>query len=283
MTMIAEMTDPMLTSPWVVRDVEQETSDTFSIHLEPRDGNGSAPYQFRPGQFNMVYLFGVGEAPISVCGDPARMGTIRHTTRIVGTVTRHMGRLRPADTIGIRGPFGTSWPMKEAEGKDVILVAGGIGLAPLRPVMYTITENRDKFGRVILFYGARTQEDILYRKELERWGSSLDLEIFATVDRGTLGWHGNVGVVTTLIKRGPIEPGNSIVMICGPEVMLRYSVQEILGRGLSESQIYVSLERNMKCGVGYCGHCQLGPEFVCRDGPVFPYTRVAKQINVVEL
>ena len=280
---LSSIADPMVTHPWVITEVKQETSDTFTLFLEPEVNPPDTEYSFLPGQFNMLYLFGVGEVPISICSDPSARSVIGHTTRMVGTVTNIMGGLEVGDSLGVRGPFGSSWPVESCKGQDVIIVAGGIGLAPLRPAMYHILNNRDDYNRVSLLYGARTQEDLLYRDELEHWSGRLDVEVFATVDRGTSNWFGNVGVVTRLIQRAPMDPANSIVMICGPEIMMKYCIPELHNRGIRNPEIYISLERNMKCAVGHCGHCQLGPEFVCKTGPVYRLDIVRSLINIEEL
>ncbi len=259
----------MSVQPFVVRRVLRETHDTFSLELSRRD-DGSV-FEFAPGQFNMLYVFGVGEVPISISGDPIGSKRLVHTTREVGTVTHGMRQLRVGDTIGIRGPFGTSWPVQAAEGNDLLLVTGGIGLAPLRPVIYHILAHREKYGKCVLLYGARTPEDILFRKDLERWRGRFDFEAHLTVDRASGSWRGNVGVVTKLIHRSPFDPLNCTAMVCGPEIMMRFTVLELQKRGIADDHIYMSMERNMKCGVGLCGHCQLGGSFVCRDGPVYPY------------
>jgi NAD(P)H-flavin reductase len=174
----------------------------------------------------------------------------------------------------VRGPFGSHWPIKQAEGKDVVIAAGGIGLAPLRSVMYHISSHREKYGKTVLLYGARTPADILYRRELENWRAHFDLEVYVTVDRATGSWRGSVGVVTRLISRAPFDPKNTIAMVCGPEVMMRFTVAELEKRGVAPENIYVSMERNMKCAIGMCGHCQYGPNFVCKDGPVFQYSQI---------
>jgi len=250
-----------------VTDRQQENDDTFTFALEPVGLRHDTP--FAAGQFNMLYVFGLGEIPISISGDPAHPERLVHTTRAVGTVTRAMATLRRGDMIGVRGPFGSHWPLEEVKGKDIVLVGGGIGLAPLRPALYRLVAQRAGYGRVVLLYGARTPEDMLYRSELEHWRSRFDLEIFVTVDRATGDWHGNVGLVTALIPRAPFEPQNAVALICGPEVMMRSAVQALHKRGVGPTQTYLSLERNMKCGTALCGHCQFGPHFVCRDGPVF--------------
>jgi len=261
--------DAMLIHPFSIRRVMKESFDTFSLELEPQSGEKS--YKFAPGQFNMLYVYGVGEVPISISGDPTKHKTLIHTTREVGTVTRAMRNLKVGDTLGVRGPFGSSWPVEDAVGNDVVIVAGGIGLAPLRPVIYYILAHREKYGKVVLMYGTRTPEDILFRKDLEKWRSRFDLETLLTVDRATGAWKGNVGVVTTLIGRAPFDPLNCVAMVCGPEIMMRFTVLELQKRGVEEDRIFISMERNMKCGIGLCGHCQLGPTFVCKEGPVYCY------------
>jgi len=273
--------DPMRPRPYRVQRVEKETSDTFTLELAPEVGTASFP--FKPGQFNMLYAFGVGEVPISISGDPALPQVLVHTTRSVGAVTREMGQLKRGDALGVRGPYGTAWPVEEAVGSDVVFVAGGIGLAPLRPALHHVLEHRDRYGRVVLLYGARTPEDILYTKQIRQWRSELHLDVHVTVDRATRDWRGNVGVVTTLIQRVPFDAENTVAMVCGPEVMMRFTVLELERRGVERDQVYASLERNMKCAVGFCGHCQIGPLFVCRDGPVFPYDRVRELIGQREV
>jgi len=258
--------DPMLPVPFVVERTQHETADTFTLELL-RPGGGV--FAFAPGQFNMLYVFGIGEVPISISGEPAFPQRLVHTTRVVGAVTRGMGALRRGDAIGVRGPFGTHWPVEQAVGCDVVVIAGGIGLAPLRPALYEILAHRERYGRVVLLYGARTPDDILYRRQLREWRGDFDLDVHVTVDRAIGDWRGNVGVVTTLIPRVPFDPYNTVAMICGPEAMMRYTVLELERRGVPSENVWLSLERNMKCGIGLCGHCQCGPKFVCRDGPVF--------------
>ena len=272
---------PMTPHPFVVQRALPETDDTFTLELAA--DRGFEPLAFRPGQFNMLYVFGVGEVPISISGDPATPQTLVHTTRVVGATTRAMRQLKRGDQLGVRGPFGTAWPVEEAEGQDVLFVAGGIGLAPLRPALYRVLSRRERYGRVELLYGARTPDDILFRRELRNWRADFDLEVHVTVDRATREWRGNVGVVTALIPRVPFDPRNTVALTCGPEVMMRFTVLELQRRGVEPEHVHVSLERNMKCAIGLCGHCQLGAEFVCRDGPVFPYARVRRLLDVREL
>lgn len=262
----------MIPRPFHIRAVRRETHDTFTLEMEPADG--SSGFAFQAGQFNMLYVFGVGEIPISISSDPTDPRLLMHTTREVGTVTKAMGRLKRGDVIGVRGPFGTPWPIEQAEGADVVIVAGGIGLAPLRSALYHLLANRDRYEKIVLLYGTRTPNDILYRRELQRWRAQFDLEVHITVDRAMSGWRGNVGVVTSLIPRAPFDPQSAVALVCGPEIMMRFTVLELQRRGVALSNIYISMERNMKCGVGICGHCQFGHCFVCKDGPVFRYDRV---------
>lgn len=260
---------PMIPEPFRIRRVRKETYDTFTLDLE--SGNSSGRFNFQPGQFNMLYLFGVGEAPISISGDPVNTKILTHTIRAVGTITKEMQKLKKGDTLGVRGPYGAPWPIEEGTGKDVIIVAGGIGLAPLRPTLYALLAKREKYKKVALLYGARTPEDMLFRTELEQWRARLDLDVLVTVDRGTGNWLGNVGVVTFLIPKASFDPINSIAMVCGPEIMMRFTIMDLMKRGLPQDKIYLSMERNMRCGIGHCGHCQLGHTFICKDGPVFRY------------
>jgi NAD(P)H-flavin reductase len=261
---------PMTPVPYRIERIWRETHDTFTFELVPADG--SAPMAFLPGQFNMLYVFGVGEVPISISGDPSGPAGRRmlvHTTRAVGNVTKAMQRLRRGDWIGVRGPYGAPWPVEEARGNDVVIAAGGIGIAPLRPVIYHVFANRERYGSLVVLYGARSAADVLYRRELERWRSRFDVDVQVTVDRSDGGWRGNVGFVTTLVRRAHFDPLNTTAMICGPEVMMRFTALELQTRGLDAEHIYYSVERKMKCAVRLCGFCQLGPTFVCQDGPVF--------------
>jgi NAD(P)H-flavin reductase len=267
--------------PYRIEQLRHETDDTFTVKLVP--GNGAAGSPFAPGQFNMLYVFGVGEVPISISSDPHAAPTLEHTTRVVGAVTGAMRRLTRGDTIGIRGPFGSHWPLEVADGRDLVIVAGGIGLAPLRPALYGLIARRQNYRRIVLLYGTRTPDDILYRHELERWRGKFDMEIHVTVDRAAGDWHGNVGVVTTLIARAPFEPSNSVALVCGPEVMMRFTIMELQKRGVAQERIFASLERNMKCAVGFCGHCQYGPAFICRDGPVVRVDRIASTFGKAEI
>jgi NAD(P)H-flavin reductase len=272
---------PMAPRPCQVRRVLSESHDTFTLELHA--GNGADGFAFKPGQFNMLYVFGVGEVPISVSGDPTRPNLLVHTTREVGAVTQAMRRLRTRAAIGVRGPFGTPWPIERASGRDVVLIAGGIGIAPLRPVLYEIASRRQDFGAVILLYGARSPEDILFRRELEHWRAADGVDVLVTVDRAIGAWPGHVGVVTALIRHASFDPANAVALVCGPEVMMRFSADGLRQRGVPPDAIYLSMERNMKCAVGFCGHCQFGPSFVCKDGPVFTYERIKRLLELREI
>lgn len=271
----------MLPRPFRVDRVRLETHDTFTLELAAADGADG--FHFLPGQFNMLYVFGAGEVPISISGDPGISRILVHTTRAVGAVTRAMRRAKPGDILGVRGPFGTAWPVDRAAGHDVLIIGGGIGLAPLRSVVYRVLAERERYGRVALVHGARTPADILFRRELERWRSRFDLEVSITVDRASGGWKGNVGVITTLIPKLQFDPARAVAMVCGPEIMMRFAAMELGKRGMKDGDIYLSMERNMKCGIGFCGHCQYGPTFICKDGPVFPYAAIKELFTKREI
>lgn len=279
LSMAATAADPMAPRPFVVKRVWDEIEDTFSMELVP-EGEG---FSYLPGQFTMLYVFGIGEVPISISGDPSRPEVLVQTIRGVGSVTRALRRCKPGTRIGVRGPFGVPWPIAEATGRDLVIVAGGIGLAPLRPVLYHALAHRDDYGRVVLLYGARTPRDLLFAEELRDWRGRFDMNVSVTVDNADVEWHGSVGVVTRLISRAPFDPLQATAFVCGPEVMMRYTAQELDKRGVGKDAVFVSMERNMKCGVGFCGHCQLGPHFVCKDGPVFPYDRLERLLWIREV
>lgn len=264
-----------------VTRVEKETHDTFTLAIEPPPGDPVA--RFRPGQFSMLYVFGVGELPISISGDPERHENLIYTVRSVGPVTYQLVTRKPGESVGIRGPFGTEWPLTQARGKDVLIVAGGIGLAPLRPAVYHILRHRGDFNRLMILYGARSPRDLLFRKELAAWNLLPDTQALQTVDYGGVTWRGYVGVVTSLFKSIRLLPSQTVALLCGPEIMMRYAIRELEQRGIPGNQIHLSMERNMKCAVGFCGHCQLGPYFVCKDGPVFPYSTIKPYMDQYEL
>jgi len=268
-------------APVRVTSVAKETHDTFTLTVTPPPGDPVAV--FEPGQFSMLYVYGVGELPISISGDPAVRETLTYTIRSVGQVTYQLVTRKPGDFIGVRGPFGSSWPLKQARGKSVLIVAGGIGLAPLRPAIYSILRHRGDYNRLVILYGSRSPRDLLYRKEFAAWGLLPDTQALATVDYGGVTWRGHVGVVTTLFRLVRMQPKETVAMICGPEIMMRYAARELEARGLPPEQIFLSMERNMKCGAGFCGHCQMGPYFVCKHGPVFSYPEIRPYMDLYEL
>ena len=262
----------------VIRTV-RETHDVVTLELETGDANGQA----QPGQFNMLHVPGVGEAAISLSADPAAAGRLVHTVRALGSVSEALTRRRPGEVVGVRGPFGVGWPVTEIAGRDVVVIAGGIGLAPLRPIVHHVLAQRDCCARVAVLYGTRSPGDILYRAEVARWRGRLDVQVEVTVDSAPESWRGSVGVVTRLLPRVRFDPEDVVVMLCGPEVMMRVTAAALRDRGVVRERIWVSLERHMTCGAGFCGRCQLGPVLVCRDGPVFPLPRVERLLTVAEL
>ncbi|HEV2690215.1 MAG TPA: FAD/NAD(P)-binding protein [Bryobacteraceae bacterium] len=269
-----ELLDPMRLVLVKVAGVARETNDTFTVTTEAAESEGLP--RFEPGQFSMLYSYGVGEAPISISGDPHDPSRLVYTIRSVGAVSKALVSRAAGDSISMRGPFGTSWPVQAAEGRDVLLVAGGIGLAPLRTAIYHILRRRTKYGRLMILYGARSPKELLFRKELRTWASFPDTQVLTTVDYGSPSWRGNVGVVTKLFRSARIEPERTLVLMCGPEIMMRFAVRDLQARKIADERIYLSMERNMKCAAGFCGHCQMGPYFVCKDGPVFSYARMRR-------
>jgi NAD(P)H-flavin reductase len=270
----------LLPHPFRVVGRRQDTADTVTLDLRAVDGR-SMP--FASGTFTMVEAFGVGEVPISINGDPAEPGTLRHTIRDVGAVTHALVSSGVGDIFGVRGPFGTGWEVADAVGGDLLVVTGGIGLAPLRPALLEVLARRAEYGRVVLLYGARRAEDILFADELTAWAERGDFEVQVTVDYRTPGWDGRVGLVTTLVEQAGFDPGNTLALVCGPEIMMRLVADALIGRGVPASRVRLSLERNMHCGVGLCGHCQVRELFACVDGPVLAYDRVESLLSVAEL
>jgi len=266
-----EMAEPMLPYTATVRAIRPEAYGISTFSLEYNDPQ--APLGFQPGQFNMLCLPGFGEVAISICSDPNSPRTMEHTVRYAGGVTRAIGRLRVGDTVGMRGPYGTSWPMHLTEGKDLMLVSGGIGLAPLRPVILEALHRRSSFGRVLLLYGGRTPQDLLYTSEFEKWQDG-GIEMHVSVDRADETWKGQVGVIPMAFYRTRLDYRNTLVLTCGPEIMMRFVIYEAMARRIPKEAIYLSMERNMKCAIGFCGHCQLGPVFICKQGPIFRFSQI---------
>jgi NAD(P)H-flavin reductase len=275
-------------NPWLAHSVTiarmaTATPGVFTCDLVFEDGLVAEEYSFRPGQFNMLYLPGLGEIAISISGDPRQRDAVAHTIREAGNVTRAMAKLPVGSSIGLRGPFGSGWPVEESVGRDVVLVAGGIGLAPLRPAICHLITHRERYNDVTLIIGARESAGLLYTSEYDAWRKA-GMNVQVTVDRADSSWTDKIGMVTNVLDQLPLpDPKQTILMTCGPEVMMWYTVQMAIGRGLQPQSLYVSLERNMNCAIGHCGHCQFGPEFLCKDGPIFTFDRVASILKVDDL
>lgn len=261
-----------------VTKVTRELADVVTFEMEVDDWQG-----FAPGQFNMLSVFGVGEVPISISGPVSDNSKIVHTIRDVGPVSRALCGLSKGAVLGLRGPYGAPWPVEQARGRDVVVIAGGLGLAPTRPIIYELIENRALYGKVTLLYGARSPDEILFPQDLAAWRSRLDFGVEVSVDRGSETWHGHVGVVTSLLRTADFDPANTTAFVCGPEIMMRFGAKGLVEAGMAPTDIYLSMERNMQCGIGLCGHCQLGPVFVCKDGPVFDWAFLKPLMAVKEL
>jgi anaerobic sulfite reductase subunit B len=256
----------------------RETHDTVTLGLRPV---GEAIATHEPGQFTMLYAFGIGEVPVSISGTTGDAELVQ-TIRAVGAVTRALCAAKPGHVIGVRGPYGTGWDVTHAVGGDLLIVAGGIGLAPLRPALLAALGTRSSYGRVVVLIGARSPEELVFVGEVAAWRrSGADVDI--TVDRAANGWNGHVGVVTKLLDRADVNPAQTTALVCGPEVMMRLTARALLARGIPAARIRISLERNMRCGIAECGHCQLGPRLLCRDGPVVSYPDAAPLMAVREL
>jgi NAD(P)H-flavin reductase len=264
----------------------RDAYETYTFWATLDDVKMRRSYRFEPGQINMLGVFGVGEIPISVSSDPARPLVLAHTVRSCGRVTNVLKTLKAGDQITLRGPFGRPWPVARARGGDLLIIAGGLGMAPLRPAVYTAIRNREAFRRLIILVGARGPDHILYPYEMDMWGEWLrarGIELRMTVDIPDDTWPYEEGVVTTLFPKAGIDPRVTTVFTCGPEIMMRFAVRDLLRLGIAPERIWLSMERNMHCGVRLCGHCQLGPYFVCADGPVFRYDEIEELIGVSEL
>jgi NAD(P)H-flavin reductase len=273
--------DSMLPHAALIESIRPEAPGVATYALTFADPQLQERYHFLPGQFNMLSLPGIGEAAISMSSDPEAPGAFLHTIREAGNVTAAINRLRTGDAIGVRGPFGSAWPMAQAEGLDLIIVSGGIGLAPLRPAIYHAIRHRQQYGQVTVLTGARAPADLLYPDEYDAWRAQ-DVEVIVTVDRADNGWRGHVGVVPMLFYKLRPDPRRTVVLTCGPEIMMRFVVYEALARRIPKQRVFVSLERNMKCAIGLCGHCQFGPVFLCKEGPVLSYDRIEPFFGVEE-
>lgn len=273
--------DPMAPHTAVIKGIQHNTLDTATYHLAFTDPAVAASYRFLPGQFNMLHLPGIGEVAISISSDPAQPERLLHTIREAGNVTKAIARLKKGDLIGVRGPYGSAWPVEEALGHDLILVSGGLGLPPLRPVIYHVARHRQQYGQVIILAGARSPDDLFFPEEYDAWREK-DIEVIVTVDRADESWRGHVGVVPMMFYKLRPDPRRTIVFTCGPEIMMRFVIYEALARRIPKERIYLSLERNMKCAIGFCGHCQFGPFFLCKEGPVLSFDRIEPFFGVEE-
>ena len=277
---VAAPADALLPRPFRVVGKRRETSDTVTLELESLDGDG---LPFASGQFTMIQAFGVGEVPISISGDPTQRDLLVHTIRDVGGATRALCAARPGDVLGVRGPYGRGWGVADARGGDVVVVAGGIGLAPLRGAVLEAVADRSGPGRVHVLHGARTADDVLFGRDLEAWAAEPGTEVAVIVDRADTSWPGRVGMVTELVRSAAYDASRTLALVCGPEVMMRYVATELTARGVPADRIRLSLERNMRCGVGLCGHCQLREYLLCVDGPVLSLDAVRPQLGIREL
>ena len=269
---------PVLPARYQVTGRLMETHDTVTLDLRPVDR--PIPLH-QPGQFTMLYAPGVGEVPVSISGTGPDQVLVQ-TVRAVGAVTRALCACAPGRMIGVRGPYGTDWDVARAAGGDLLIVAGGIGLAPLRGALQAALAQRDRYRRVVVLIGARSPTELIFVRDLGEWHRrGADVEL--TVDRATEGWAGHVGVVTQLLRRATVDPARTTALVCGPEIMMRLTARELVALGVPAAQVRISLERNMRCGVAECGHCQLGPLLLCRDGPVVGYAVAAPLLAVREL
>jgi NAD(P)H-flavin reductase len=271
MQVAEKLSSPYLPEKATIKNIAQltETEKLFSITLDSGRSLGHLP-----GQFVEVSLFGIGEGPISISSPPAKDNSFELGVRAAGNLTKAMHQLKAGDSIGIRGPFGHGFPVETLMGKDLLFVAGGIGLVPLRSLIKYSLEHRDAFGRIIILFGARSPQERLFTDELSQWSSRKDVEFLETVDRGDVAWKGNVGVITTLFKKITIDPRKTAVLIVGPPVMYKYALLEVKAKEVPKHNIWLSLERRMKCGLGKCGHCQINNYYVCQDGPVFALPQI---------
>ena len=258
----------------IVVERTQESPTIFTLQLRLRDAAAQAAYRFAPGQFNMLYLAGVGEVPISVMSDPQERDGIGHTIRALGRVTQGLAALRPGDSLGLRGPYGRGWPLREMEGRDVVLVTGGLGCAPVVSVIHYILRRRERYGKLVVIQGVKHAEDLIWREQYDRWATLPDTQVLLAASQGGALWPWHVGRVTELFEQARFDPGRAAALMCGPEGMMRAAAEKLLARGLPGSRLHLSMERNMQCAVGRCGHCQFGGAFVCRDGPVFDWGQV---------
>lgn len=252
----------------------QESPTIFTLRLRLDDAQAQAAFRFAPGQFNMLYLYGVGEVPISIMSDPEERDVIGHTVRALGRVTQGLAALQPGDKLGLRGPFGRGWPLQEMGGCDIVVVTGGLGCAPVVSVIHYLMQRRERYGKLVIIQGVKHAEDLIWREQYDRWAKVPNTQVLVAASEGAAFWPWHVGRVTELFGLANFNSECAVAMMCGPEGMMRAAADSLLRRGLPESRLFLSMERNMQCAVGRCGHCQFGGAFVCRDGPVFNWREV---------
>jgi len=276
------MAEPLRLVPWEAEVVEATTESPgiVTLWLRATDPELRAAYRFEPGQFNMLYLFGVGEVPISISSDPDEPEVLGHTVRAVGRVTDQLVALGPGDRLGVRGPFGTPWPLARAEGRDLLVVTGGLGCAPVVSVIDYVMARRERFGKLTILQGVKHSQDLIWRQRYQQWARAANTEVGLAADVAGANWPGHVGLVTELFDRFALDPATTETMMCGPEPMMRAAARDLEGRGFDPGAVWLSMERNMHCAVARCGHCQFGPHFVCRDGPIFSYERIRELLAV---
>ena len=254
----------------------QEGPNLFTLRMKFTDPDIQDAYEFEPGQFNMLYLYGVGDVPISIVNDPLDSHIIDHTIRVVGRVTRGIDKLKAGDRIGLRGPYGRGWPMQQSKGKDIVIVTGGLGCAPVVSVINYIEQRREEYGRLNIVQGVKHTADLIWQDRYDKWRQLPNTRVMLAADVGEALWPWHVGPVTSLFDQLMFNPDNVAVMMCGPEGMMRVVCRHMLDKGVPDSQLFLSMERNMQCAIGHCGHCQYGSKFICKDGPVFSYDEVRK-------
>lgn len=272
--------NPYLPQEALIVERLQESPSVFTLRLRFTDSTVRANYRFQPGQFNMVYLHGVGEVAISIVSDPHDDSVIDHTIRAVGRVTRGLANLVKGDRVGIRGPYGRGWPLSAAEGRDVLIVTGGLGCAPVVAVINFVLRRRPSFGRLLIMQGVKHSDDLVWQQRYQQWAQMPDTHVLLAADTAGQHWPWRVGKVTDHFDELQLDPRRTLAMMCGPEGMMCAATSQLLHRGVAETDIYLSMERNMQCAVGHCGHCQYGPHFVCKDGPVFSYAHIKGLLGV---
>jgi NAD(P)H-flavin reductase len=252
----------------------QESPTIFSLQLQLADPDIAREFRFAPGQFNMLYLYGIGEIPLSIVSDPDQPERLTHAIRTVGRVTRGFSQLKVGERVGLRGPYGHGWPVESVRGHDVMIVTGGLGCAPVVSVINYLLQRRAQFGRLMVLQGVKHSDDLIWRERYAAWEKQPDTQVLLAADVAGGHWPWFTGPITVLFEHVQFDPKNTLVMMCGPERMISASARLLLQRGVGSEDIWVSMERNMQCALGHCGHCQFGASFVCRDGPVFRYSRV---------